>query len=135
MMRRSVGLVRAVAASASVLLMASCGGGTKEDYAAKAAKDYYDNLVAGRYIDYVNGIADGDSLPPSYKEQLLVNAKQFMAQQKEEHGGIVDVRTISSQVDSLHGRTDVFLLICFADSTKEEVVVPMVEHGGVWKMK
>lgn len=124
----------AVACSAA-LLLAACKDEPKEDFAAKAAKAYYDSLVKGRYAEYVDGFCNADSLPQSYRDQLIVNAKQFAAQQLTDHGGIADVRTVTSRTDSVNGRTDVFLLLCFGDSTKEEVVVPMVECGGVWKMK
>ncbi len=125
----------AVCLCLGALFLASCGGDAVEDKAAEAAKGYYDSLVEGRYADYVNGFSNAEGLPPSYVEQLVVNAKQFMAQQKEEHGGIREVRTVSSRADSVQGRTDVFLLFCYADSTQEEVVVPMVERDGVWMMK
>ena len=83
----------------------------------------------------MQGISDIDSLPPVYRDQLLVNVKQFMARQKAEHGGISEVRAVTFKSDSLQHRTDVFLMLCYGDSTKEEIVVPMVERGGAWRMK
>lgn len=137
MMRRKTFIAQtaAVCLCLGALFLVSCGSDVVEDKAAEAAKGYYDSLVEGRYADYVNGFSNAEGLPPSYVEQLVVNAKQFMAQQKEEHGGIREVRTVSSRTDSVRGRTYVFLLFCYADSTQEEVVVPMVEHNGVWMMK
>lgn len=138
MMRKEkfIAQTAAVCLCLGTLFSASCSGDSdKDDLAAKAAKEYYDALLAGRYGEYVKGFANSDSLPPTYEEQLMVNAKQFMAQQKEEHGGIVDVRAVYSRTDSLQGTTEAFLLLCFPDSTKEEVVVPMVQNGEVWKMK
>lgn len=120
----------------SLFLLTACSEERREDdAAAKAAKEYYDHLFGGRYIEYVSGFADTDSLPPSYREQLVVNAKQFVAQQKEAHGDVCDIRIVTSKTDSVAGRTDAFLLLAFADSAKEEIVVPMVERGGRWVMK
>lgn len=120
----------------TLLFVCSCGEEKRDDNAAaRAAKEYYDCLVAGRYAEYLDGIADMDSLPPSYREQLLANAKQFMAQQKKEHDGIVDVRAVSVRTDSVARRTSAFIMLCFGDSAKEEVVVPMVERNGRWLMK
>jgi hypothetical protein len=31
--------------------------------------------------------------------------------------------------------TNVFLVLCFGDSVNEEIVVPMVERNGNWRMK
>ena len=53
------------------------------------------------------------------------------------HGGISEVR-ISPNVgrrDTTLQLTYAFLLLCFADSTQEEIVVPMVEKDGQWYMK
>lgn len=120
----------------TLLLVCSCGEEKRDDFAAaQAAKEYYDHLLAGRYIDYIDGIADADSLPPSYREQLLANAKQFVATQRQEHGGLASVNAVSANSDSLRGFTEAFLLISFGDSTKEEVVVPMTNRDGRWLMK
>lgn len=119
------------------VFLSACSGEKKpaDDRAAKAAKEYYDLLRVGKYAEYVAGMSDADSLPPSYRDQLITNAKQFLAQQRDEHGGIAEVRVVGSKCDSLQHRTDVFLTLAYGDSAKEEIVVPMVECDGVWKMK
>ena len=48
------------------------------EQAAKAAVEGYGHLIAGRYADYLAGVAGADSLPAAYREQLLAGAKQFM---------------------------------------------------------
>ena len=58
-----------------------------------------------------------------------------MARQKEEHGGIAAVSVVKYVTDSVARQTNVFLLLSFGDSTKEEVVVPMVESPAGWRMK
>ena len=37
--------------------------------------------------------------------------------------------------DSTQQYTSVLLMLCYGDSTSEEVIVPMVEHNGRWMMK
>jgi hypothetical protein len=37
--------------------------------------------------------------------------------------------------DSVQPTANAFLMLCFGDSTIEEVVVPMVKHEGKWLMK
>ncbi|NPD93089.1 hypothetical protein [Xylanibacter muris] len=106
-----------------------------EELAAKAAKIYYEHLFSGNYSEYLSGLDGTDSIPENYREQLLVNVKQFVVSQKAIHNGIGEVRVLRSQTDSVAGYTNVFLLLCFGDSVKEEVVVPMVERDGVWRMK
>ena len=119
-------------------LFASCGGAeepSREDYAAKAAKEYYDSLLAGGYAFFSAGFIGTDSLPPHYREQLVVNAKQYILEQKKQHQGINGVKIVTAKTDSLTNVTNVFLTLCFGDSVNEEIVVPMIEKNGVWKMK
>lgn len=117
------------------LFAMGCSDKDEKDYAAEAAKTYYDSLMAGGYGYYVDGFVDADSIPPSYREQLLVNAKQYAYQIKKVHHGVNDVRIVTSKVDSLTKKTDVFLMLCFGDSVNEEIVVPMVEKDDTWYMK
>ena len=51
------------------------------------------------------------------------------------HGGIRDVRIVRAKTDSLQSYTNVFLTLCFGDSTNEEIVVPMIEKEGRWRMR
>ena len=106
-----------------------------EDAAAKAAKEYYTLLIKGRYSEYVSGIAGTDSIPDSYREQLTVNAEQFVAMQKSNHGGIVDISVADAVADTARHSASVFLMLHFADSLKEEVVVPMAHRNGRWMMR
>ena len=121
-----------------MLLLVSCGGDngpSREDIAAKAAKAYYDSLLSGGYAYFSAGCVGTDSLPPHYREQLLVNAKQYILELKQLHQGINEVKIVTAKTDSVTKVTNVFLTLCFSDSVNEEIVVPMLEENGVWKMK
>ena len=119
----------------NVLYITSCGNPTPEEMASLAAKGYYEHLLRGEYEHFFEGKAGSDSLPEGYREQLLAGYRQFMAQQETLHHGILDVRVANAKTDSLLHYTNVFLVLCFGDSTNEQVVVPMVEQDGRWKMK
>jgi len=133
--------VRAVAFVSLALLFAVLAWACEEkiapeDMAAMSAKGYYGHLIAGEYDAYLAGINGVDSLPAGYREQLITNARQFMARQKEEHGGIAGVEVIRAKADSTSGYVNVFLLLTFADSLHEEIVVPMLETSlAEWRMK
>jgi len=64
-----------------------------------------------------------------YYTQLLVG------QQKDERRGILDVRVVNAVADTTKRSANVFLIFAYGDSTSEEVVVPMVQHRGVWYMR
>ncbi len=119
------------------LFILSCSTQTPEQAAAEAAKKYYDQLKAGFPEGFMEGKVGVDSLPAGYCEQMLEVYHLFLAEVKEKHGGIDEVR-ISPSVgrrDSTLNVTYAFLQLCFSDSTQEEITVPMVEQDGSWLMK
>ena len=105
------------------------------EVAARVAKQYYDQLLQGQYESFVDGTFREDSIPDSYRTQLIENARMFVGNQQEAHGGICEVRIVNALADTALHSANVFLLFCFGDSTSEEMVVPMVQHKGVWMMK
>jgi hypothetical protein len=115
----------------------SCSKTTPEEQAAMAAKSYYDRLVEGYAEGFLEGKAGVDSLPSDYCDQLLEVYKQYMSETQKKHGGIREVR-ISENVgrsDSTLRLTYAFLMLCYGDSTQEEITVPMVQDGDEWRMK
>ena len=124
-------------------LLVACGSGpSREELASLAAKGYYDHLIHGEYEQFYEGLdhrtlSDGTTLSTdsAYRSQMLDNLRQFMAQQEQAHRGVLEVRVSNATTDTVQQLTNVFLVLCFADSTNEEVVVPMVERNGAWRMK
>lgn len=112
-----------------------------EDVAMNAAKVYYDQLLQGDYAAFVAGTDGFDSIPEFYREQLEMNMKMFIAQQKKDHGGIRTVNMARAKADTVKVggvecvTAEVFLTFCYGDSTQEQVVVPMIEREGAWKLR
>lgn len=127
-----------VVAATAVLLLLSCGG-KKEDnqaeIAGNAARQYYSYLLAGDCGAFVDGTCRKDSIRAEYREQLIENARMFIAQQQDEHKGIkaVDVKYVD--IDTLRTRADVFLVLAYGDKSTEQVLVPMVKNNGLWYMR
>ena len=120
-----------------LLFSAACSSTPPEQLAAESAKAYYDQLVEGYVEGFLEGKADIDSLSADYCEQLVAVHKQYLADVQRKHNGFHEVR-ISPNVarrDSTLQLTHAFLILCFGDSTQEEITVPMVEVNGEWKMK
>ena len=118
-----------------VLLGAACSSPSREELASLAAKGYYQHLIDGDYEHFVEGRVFADSLPDDYRSQLIDSYSQFLAQQQAARGGIKAVSIARAYTDSTLHYTSVLLTLSYADSTSEEVVVPMVEHNGRWMMK
>ena len=130
-MRKLVYLVLLV----SLAQWAACSSPTREELASLAAKGYYQHLIEGDFDHFLEGRVMADSLPDDYRSQLIDGYSQFQAQQVKARGGINEVRISRAFTDSTQQYTSVLLMLCYGDSTTEEVVVPMVEHDGRWMMK
>ena len=118
-------------------LSACMSKGTPEEEAAKAAQSYYALLVERHVNEFLDGKLLSDSLPEDYRLQLQQVYEQYVQEMDDKHEGIREVR-VSENVarrDSVLQLTYAFLILCFGDSTQEEITVPMVEQDGVWKMK
>ena len=118
------------------LLVTACGSPSKEELASLAAKGYYEHLIHGEYEQFYEGMDQREfTSQADFRSQMLDNLRQFMARQEQEHRGILEVRVSNAVTDTTQQLTNVFLVLCFGDSTNEEVVVPMVERQGAWRMK
>ena len=104
-------------------------------FAGIAAKGYYDLLLEGKYQEYVDGFNMPNKIPDGYRSQLVLNAQMFVEQQNEVHQGMKKVVVLSAKADTVHHVADVFLSVTYGDSTKEQIVVPMVKVKERWKMR
>ena len=115
-----------------LIVLYACSSTTPEELAASEARDYYDCLTDDDVKGFMKGKADVDSLPAFYREQLQKAVEQYLSDLKAKHGGLSSVCVSEEHyVDN----SDAFLILCFSDSTQEEIMVPMVERDGQWLMK
>jgi hypothetical protein len=105
------------------------------ELAAQAAKAYYDYLLHDKYEEFVGGRYQPDSIPANYREQLITNARMYVGQMKAERKGLKAVSVASGKADTARHTANAFLILTYGDNTTEEIVVPMVEHQGVWYMR
>ena len=118
------------------ILWMSCGNPTAEEMASLAAKGYYEHLIHGEYEQFLQGkVGLNKHSEQEYWNQLRDNCHQFVHQQEQAHRGIHEVRVVNAKTDTLQKYTNVFMMLCFGDSTNEEIVVPMVERDGRWYMR
>ena len=115
--------------------LVGCSEKSREQQAMEAAQGYYEALLQGNYEAFLEGRIHTDSIPDSFREQLLTGYKQFVRQQQEAHQGIESFQSTRVVEDSLLQVMQVFMIVSYSDSTNEEIVVPMVEHDGKWLMK
>ncbi len=119
-------------------LLAACAGKEdfpQEDVAANTAKIYYQYLIEGKYSDFVAGMDKHVEWSQNDERQLVENAKQYVEHQKKQHQGLKSVSIVSSKADTAQHMAMVFIMMEFADNTKEQVLVPMVERNKIWLMR
>lgn len=101
--------------------------------AGEAALMYYGYLINGQYAEYINSIAYSDSMTDEYKSQMVDLTAQYMAREKEQRGGLVNVRLVGDTIaDNV---ASAFIEVVYGDSTREEISVPMVLCNGIWKLQ
>lgn len=105
------------------------------ELAANAAKLYYDYLLEGKYDCFVDGMNQPDSIPDSYRRNLISSTRMFMEQQKAEHQGIRETTILDVVVNEQEHTANVFLAFSYGDGTVEQVLVPMVCRNGLWLMR
>lgn len=120
----------------------SCSKEVKqEDIALQAAKAYYDQLAAGQYDTYIEGFIHGDSMPSDYRNQLLLNAKMYIEQLNDEHNGIARIEAVKAKCDTINANNqqivtaNALLALCFNDSIREVIAVPMLLKNQIWYLK
>lgn len=119
----------------SLLFIVGCKKADNGELAANAAKTYYDYLLQGKCDDFVAGIHQPDSIPESYRMQLVDNTRMFVAQMKKEHGGLKEVSVNGNSYDEKQQTCNAFLILSFNNGDVEQIVVPMVLHDGLWLMR
>lgn len=97
------------------------------------AEIYYQNLLAGQYEKYLEGISGVCAMLPEQRTQTLQALKAFCQNQQAQHGGMVSVRGVEALLQDK--RAEVYMDIIYADSVSERIVVPMVLEDSVWRME
>lgn len=121
----------------AILLLCGCSqqDQSSEEQAGIAAKEYYDRLLAGDIDGFLKGKADMDSVPADYRSQMYAACEQYKKELDETHGGVAAITVSNARTDSTQQMMQAFLLLNFRDSTKEEIIVPMVQRGEVWMLR
>ena len=117
--------------------LVGCQEVSLEQQAAEAAQSYYQRLLDGYPDGFLAGKAAYDEMPADYRDQLVKANEQYMKDVEQKHNGLrsVVVSPNVGRIDSTLHVVYAFLLLSYGDSTKEEVIVPMVQVDGDWKMR
>lgn len=118
-----------------LLVVLLCLGGCKKQAGPmQVAEEYYGMLVRGDVDSYLCGMADYESMPDDYRSQLRDMFLDYLDREQRLKQGLVGVRALR---DTLIGsdQAHVFLEVTFADSTREQVTLPLVKTTDGWRMR
>jgi hypothetical protein len=117
----------------------SCSSPSPEEVARAdamvAAQHGYDLLLEGDYEGFSYCHAGMERCPASYRQQMVDAYKMYIDRERRAHKGISHAKATRAEMDSTLNLMQVFMLLTFADSTQEEIVVPVVQHEGQWKLR
>ena len=91
--------------------------------------------IHNRAETFLKGRVSANSLNEEHRQQLLTLYRQHVQQVNRLHSGVNRIDLSRAESDTALNVMQVFLKITYTDNTQEEVVVPMVQVDGEWKMK
>ena len=98
--------------------------------ARHAAEYFYDLLGRGSAAEYVDNMHEACAMDSSKRAQFVDLMEQFLYEERQSSGGILGAKaTRDTMADSV---AMIFMDVQFADSTCEEIMLPLVYSGGRW---
>ena len=122
----------------SFLLAACSPGGKGEGLQPPTADEvmaYYELYRSGNYADYVKAMQSCDDKPADFCKQMADALKQHAARIKAEKGGAVGAEFLRTELHAEHSAADAYLSVTYGDSTKEEIILPLVFWQDKWRLK
>lgn len=122
----------------SYLLTACSPGGKGEGLQPPTADEvmaYYELYRSGNYADYVKAMQSCDDKPADFCKQMADALKHHAARIKAEKGGAVSAEFLRTEMHAEHSAADAYLSVTYGDSTKEEIILPLVFWQDKWRLK
>ena len=120
----------------AMLLLPSChndGLSREQRRVRRAAVHYYEYLQDGDSRRFVDHMADADVMPETYRSEMEDLVSEYADDLQRQHGGITSITALGDTIEGDFAH--VYLQLAFADSTEEQVGVPMRRIEDEWKMQ
>lgn len=132
--RRLSTIILPVAVAVATMLVYSCGK-KEEQEIGKLAVGYVESLYGGDFNGAVNHTAGADEASRQYREHLALLYQNVVDSNLVAHGALTKTECYRVKEDKEHHYADVYVRLTFADSTRQDILLPMEEHSGQWMVK
>lgn len=96
---------------------------------------YYGLRAEGRYEEYVASMQSCDGASPEYRNAMVSLIRHHQTEVNRTKGGVAYTETIRKEMHDGDSMANVFLAVTFRDSTREEIMIPLVFHQGEWRIR
>lgn len=118
----------------TAIAFVSCNN-NEEINIGKIAAGYIDSLYNGDYDGAAAHTAGSREASARYNEHLAILYRNAVENNTQEHGRLVRSECTAVKEYKDYHSADVYLRLTFADSTRQDILLPMEEHSGQWLMK
>lgn len=94
---------------------------------------YYGLRAEGRLEEYVSSMQSCEGTTPEYKARLVEMLRHHQTEIAKRKGGVAHVEVLRKELHDRDSMANVFLAVTFQDSTREEIMLPLVFDKGQWK--
>lgn len=105
----------------------------REKSASESAEKYYGYLVKGDVDRFLKGVAYFDSLPETYRSQMQDMYIDYLDRENRLRSGLLSAKALRDTMIN-ENMARVFMEVCYADSTREEIMVQMVQTDKGWRL-
>ncbi|MCF0194872.1 MAG: hypothetical protein HUK00_06825 [Bacteroidaceae bacterium] len=110
------------------LCLTSCGTTPSE-----AVEHYYQCLMDSDFNAWIDGTLHGEAYTGEVRQERIDLLRQYLQMEHELRGGICSAKAVRDT--TVEDNSYVFMELAYGDSTKEEILVPVVRQNDTWKMK
>lgn len=94
---------------------------------------YYYNLQAnGRFDEYVESMQSCQGTTPDYKQRIIKMLQQHQKEILKVKKGVSHVQAVRTEMHNHNKMANVFLNVTYNDSSREEIIFPLVFDNGQW---
>lgn len=132
--RRLKSIIIPVAVVVAGMLVCSCGK-KEEQEIGKLAVGYVESLYGGDFNGAVSHTAGANEASSQYREHLALLYQNMVGSNLVAHGALTKTECYRVKEDKEHHYADAYVRLTFADSTRQDILLPMEEHSGQWMVK